>query len=171
MSFRLTRLLLKLYPRAIRDRYGDELIELGTELKAEGDISRMGLIWDAFRGALALWPARSRRCLGACASLAIVVLAIAGTSIGSRQTRATASRLRVPSHAPNAFVAPGASCFVGAGSSCSQSPCTEFADKGSAAAAVVRLSVTAVRQRSPSARTRCIRYPRTQGGRALYVGG
>lgn len=37
MSSRLMRMLLKLYPRRIRNRYGDELLDLQSELEAQGD--------------------------------------------------------------------------------------------------------------------------------------
>ncbi len=52
MSSRLTRTLLKLYPRRIRNRYGDELLDLQDELRAQDDVSRTHLIRDMLAGAL-----------------------------------------------------------------------------------------------------------------------
>jgi hypothetical protein len=61
MSSRLTRTLLKLYPRRIRNRYGDKLLELQDELRAQDDVSRTRLIRDMIAGALLVRPARRRR--------------------------------------------------------------------------------------------------------------
>ena len=58
MSSPFTRMLRKLYPRHIRDRYGDELLDLQDELRAHGEISRTRLFHDAIVGAVL---ARSRR--------------------------------------------------------------------------------------------------------------
>jgi hypothetical protein len=44
MSSRLMRTLLKLYPRRIRNRYSDELLDLENELRAQGEVSRTRLI-------------------------------------------------------------------------------------------------------------------------------
>jgi hypothetical protein len=39
MSQRLGRVLLRLYPSRIRQRYGDELLDLQDRLRSEGDLS------------------------------------------------------------------------------------------------------------------------------------
>jgi len=61
MSSRLTRTLLKLYPRRIRNRYGDELLDLEDELRVQGKVSRTRLIRDMLTGALLIRPTRQRR--------------------------------------------------------------------------------------------------------------
>jgi hypothetical protein len=52
MSTRLTRALLELYPRRIRNRYGDELLDLQDQLRTEDNLSRTRLIRDTLTGAL-----------------------------------------------------------------------------------------------------------------------
>lgn len=81
MSSRLTRTLLKLYPRRIRNRYGDELLDLQDELRAQDDVSRTRLIRDMLAGALLVRPAR-RAYLVIGAVLVIGGLVVAGAAIG-----------------------------------------------------------------------------------------
>ena len=77
MSSRLTRTLLKLYPRRMRDRYGDELLELQDELRGQGDLSRVRLMRDMLAGALLVRPAR-RAYLMIGAALLITWFIVAG---------------------------------------------------------------------------------------------
>ena len=60
MNSRLMRMLLKLYPRRIRNRYGDELLDLQSELDAHGDLSRTRLIRDMLAGTLLVRPGGQR---------------------------------------------------------------------------------------------------------------
>ena len=56
MSSRIARVLLKLYPRPVRDRYGRELLTLQADLRARGELSRGRLVWDMLAGSLeSLW--------------------------------------------------------------------------------------------------------------------
>jgi hypothetical protein len=62
MSSRLTRTLLKLYPRRILGRNGDELPDLEDELWAKGELSRTRLLSDmpGCRGGQ-VWSKHSQR--------------------------------------------------------------------------------------------------------------
>lgn len=93
------RTLLKLYPRRIRNRYSDELLDLENELRAQGEVSRTRLIRDMLAGALLIRPTRQRARLVTGAVLVIVGLAMAGTIIGGRGTDSPARA----SHPPTAF--------------------------------------------------------------------
>jgi len=86
MSSRLTRTLLKLYPRRIRNRYGDELLDLQDELRAQDDVSRTHLIRDMLAGALLVWPAR-RAYLMIGAVLVIGGLGVGGAAVGGPGNR------------------------------------------------------------------------------------
>jgi hypothetical protein len=90
MSSRLTRTLLRLYPRRIRDRYGEELLDLEDELRAHGEVSRTRLIRDMLTGALLIRLTRQRARLVVGAVLVVVGLAVTGTIIGGRGTGAPA---------------------------------------------------------------------------------
>jgi hypothetical protein len=173
MSSRLTRTLLKLYPRRIRNRYGDELLDLQDELRAQDDVSRTRLTRDMLAGALLVRPAR-RAYLVIGAVLVIGGLAMAGTIIGGRGTDSPArtSYPQVRLAAQNPEVIPyGSSCFVADGSSCSLTPCTEFTGRSSSEGAVAYSSASAARRRPRVAGTRCIAYPHVQPQRPVFVSG
>ena len=86
MSSRLTRALLKLYPRRIRSRYGDELLDLQDELRGQGNLSRTRLIRDTLAGAVLVRPVRERARLVITAILVIAGLATAGSIIAAAGT-------------------------------------------------------------------------------------
>jgi hypothetical protein len=161
MSSRLTRTLLKLYPRRIRNRYGEELLDLEDELRAQGKVSRTRLIRDMLTGALLIRPTRQRARLVTGAVLVIVGLVVAGTIIGRRGTDAPAraSHPRVQLAAQSVTAIPYGSCFVVTGSSCSLTPCTVFTGQTSAEDAVARSSVPATQRRPRLTGTRCAAYP------------
>ena len=140
MSSRLMRTLLKLYPRRIRNRYSDELLDLENELRAQGEVSRTRLIWDMLAGALLIRPTRQRARLVTGAVLVIVGLAMAGTIIGPRGTdspgrashpQAQLDRIWFLPGVRSAVALPYGSCWVADGSSCSLTPCTEFTGRSS----------------------------------------
>lgn len=176
MSSRLTRALLKLYPRRIRTRYGDELLGLQDELRAQGDVSRVRLIRDMLAGALLVRPARTYLVVGAV--LVVGGLAVADTIAGGRSTDSPArSSLPKPRLMVLSAVATSPTCFVAGGSSCSLTPCREFIGQPSveapvagggtpatpaAGSAVVATTVTA---------TRCAAYPHARSQRRVYVSG
>jgi hypothetical protein len=114
MSSRLTRALLKLYPRRIRNRYGEELLDLEDELRAQGEVSRTRLIRDMLAGALLIRPSRQRARLVTGAVLVVVGLVVADTVIGGRGTEspARASHPRVQLVAQTITAIPYGSCFV-----------------------------------------------------------
>ncbi len=155
MSARLTRTLLKLYPRRIRDRYGDELLDLEDELRAQAEVSRTQLIRDMLAGALLIRPTRQRVRLVTGAVLVVVGLAVGGTIIGERGTDSPA-RVRLVARTITAM--PYGSCFVAAGSACSLTPCTEFISRSSAEDAVLHI-VPATPARPRLTGTRCAAYP------------
>jgi len=179
MSSRLTRTLLKLYPRRIRNRYGDELLDLQDELRAQDDVSRTHLIRDMLAGALLVWPAR-RAYLMIGAVLVIGGLGVGGAAVGGPGTgspaRAPHPQARLTVH-PQArltvrsAVAAPPTCFVADGSSCSLTPCTEFAGQPSAEGAVAYSSPPATRSRPRLTATRCTTYPHVGPQRPVFVGG
>jgi hypothetical protein len=130
MSSALTRMLRKLYPRHVRDRYGDELLDLQDELRARGEISRVGLLRDAIVGSMLARSRRQRASLtlsvgtGVAAVLtAVVLLASAGLTRTHPQTSIPKRLLGTIIATPQA----GHSCFTTrTGSSCSQAACTEY---------------------------------------------
>jgi hypothetical protein len=175
MSSRLTRTLLKLYPRRIRNRYGDELLGLQDELRAQGDVSRVRLIRDMLAGALLVRPARTYLLIGAV--LVIGGLAVGGAIIGERGTDspARASRPQARLTVLSAVATPPA-CFVADGSSCSLTPCSEFIVQPSVETAVADRSLPATRSRprviaTPVTATRCAAYPHARSRRPVYVSG
>jgi hypothetical protein len=119
MSSRLMRALLKLYPRRIRKRYGDELLDLQSELAAKGDLSRTRLIRDVFAGALLVRSSRQRAHVVIGAVLLMVGLAIAVTIISAPGTnppaRASHPELRLAVKSPTAI--PCGSCSATSSSS------------------------------------------------------
>jgi hypothetical protein len=171
MSSRLARTLLKLYPRRVRDRYGDELLDLQDELRARGDVSRKRLVRDMLAGALLARPV-SRVHLIARAVLVIGALALAGTIIGGRGTDspAPASHPRVRFATKSINVMPYGSCFVAGSSSCSVTPCSEFTGRPSVGGAVVYSSPPAGRSLPRPGTTRCAEYPRAGHHHTVFVG-
>ena len=128
MSSRVTRTLLKLYPRRIQKRYGQELLDLEHEMLSHGDISRLRLIRDMLAGALVFWPTRQRTRLAAFVVLGGLGLVVIGAVIvdrgpGSSRRRADPQFALVAQAVP---VIPSRSCEITAGSSCSATPCTEL---------------------------------------------
>lgn len=184
MSSRLTRTLLKLYPRPIRNRYGEEMLDLKDELSAHGDLSRLRLIADMFVDALLVRPGRRVYSVIA-AVLVIGGLAVGGAAIAGlgadppaqqpSHPQAAASvprRPPQPRHAPTITVPAqsGSSCFVGDGSSCSLTPCSEFIGPRSSQGAVASGSPSAAERRPRSAGTRCTAYPHRRSQRPVFVG-
>lgn len=172
MSSRLTRTLLKLYPRRIRNRYGDELLELQDELRAQDHVSRTRLIRDMLAGAFLARPAR-RAYLVTGAILVIGGLVVAGTIIGGRRTdspaRVSHPRARLVARSINAI--PYGSCFVATGSSCSLTPCTEFTDRSSSKRPVAHGGTSAARRQLRVAGARCTAYPHVEPPRTVFVAG
>jgi hypothetical protein len=171
MSSRLTRTLLKLYPRRIRDWYGDELLGLQDELRAKGDVSRMRLIGDMLAAALRVRPARWV-CLTIAALLVIGGLAMAGAIIGGRGTGTPvrASRPQVRLAVQSATANPYRTCSVAGGSSCSLAPCSQTTGQPSAEGAVAYTSPPITRSRPRVTVTRCARYPHVRPHRPIFVG-
>ena len=165
MSSRLTRTLLKLYPRRIRDRYGDELLDLQDELRAQGEASRTRLIRDMLAGSLMVRSAR-RGYLMIAAVLLIGALAAGGATIGELGGDSGARASRVPT----ANASPYGSCFVNGGSSCSLTPCSEFTAQPPADTAVAHSSLVATLRRARVTVTRCAAYPRVRRQRPVFVG-
>jgi hypothetical protein len=160
MSSRVMRLLLKLYPRRVRKRYGDELLDLHDELRAQGDASRTSLIRDTVAGALLVRPVRQRAYLAVGALIVIAGLALAGTMIsggGNASTKVAALRPRVRLAVGTAVAVPYGTCFVADGSSCSLSACDEFIAQGSTEDAVAHTVVP-----SDLGKARCAVYPQTR---------
>jgi hypothetical protein len=165
------RTLLKLYPRRIRNRYGDELLDLEDELRAQGEVSRTRLIQDMLAGALLIRPARRRARLVTGAVLVIVGLAIAGTIIGGpgANSPARASHPQVRLAAQSLTAIPYGSCFVATGSSCSLAPCTEFTGQTSVQDAVAHSRMPATQRRPRLTGTRCAAYPHARPQHLVFV--
>jgi hypothetical protein len=157
MSSRLTRALLKLYPRRIRSRYGDELLDLQDELRTQGNLSRARLIRDTLAGAVLVRPVRERARLLITAILVIAGLATAGSIIAaagsSSRTQTSGSRARAA--VPHVNATPYGTCFVATGSSCSLAACTQFTGQTSTQNAVVSDNEPAIQRRSRRTRARC----------------
>ena len=151
MSSRATRALLKLYPRRIRDRYGDELLDLEDELRAHGDVSRARLIRDMLTGALLIRTNHQRARLAIGAVLVVGGLAVAGAMLGERGTDSLArpSHPRVQLEAQTVMPAPYGACPVAAGSSCSVTPCAEFIDRSADNGVTAQPNVPTIRRRPP----------------------
>jgi hypothetical protein len=165
MSSRLTRTLLRLYPRRIRDRYGEELLDLEDELTAQGEVSRMRLIRDMLTGAVLIRLTRPRALIVTGAVLVVVGLVVAGTIIGGRGTdtpaRASHPRVRLVAQSLPANALPYGSCFIVAGSACSLTPCTEFIGRSSGEDAVSHSSLPGTQRRRRVSGTRCVAHPHT----------
>ena len=163
---RLLRLLLKLYPRRFRRRYGDELLDLQHELKAHAGVSPARLLVDLLAGALLVRPVRRTRLLIA-AVCVIAGLTIAGPIIAGRsahpsaaypQIRLTAKRIPATSASRG--------CFVAAGSFCSLTPCTIFVAQPASEGAVAHPSTPGTQHRvplapAPVATPECVSSPHT----------
>jgi len=167
------RRCFKLYPRRIRNRYSDELLDLENELRAQGEVSRTRLIRDMLAGALLIRPARHRARLVTGAVLVIVGLAMAGTIIGGRGTdlpaRASHPQVRLAAQSLPLNAIPYGSCFVATGSSCSLTPCTQFTGQTSAEDAVAHSSVPATQRRPRLTGTRCAAYSRARPQNPVLV--
>ena len=170
MSSRLTRALLRLYPRRIRDRYGDELLGLQDELRAQGDVSRVRLIRDMLAGAFLVRPGRTYRVIGAI--LVIGGLATGGVIVGERGTDspARASRPQARLTVLGAVATPP-TCFVADGSSCSLTPCSEFIGQPAVEAADNADRSRPHANATPVIATRCAAYPHARSRRPVYVSG
>ncbi len=172
MSDRFARILLRLYPRRIRDRYGDELVELQNELDAQRTFPRTRLAWDMLAGALFVRSARERARIVLVAVLVLSAMALAGTAIGgSGSSTASASRRGPPVLRLDAQI--GGTCFVTAGSSCSLLPCMEYTSRGLGDGAPIYRILGASRRRLRVAlpRSRCIAYPHVRPQRPVFVSG
>ncbi len=171
MSSRLTRTLLKLYPRRIRDRYGDELLDLQDELRAQGEVSRLRLVRDMLVGALVIRPAR-RTYLTAGAVLVIGGLAMAGTILGGGTgAPARASHHKVRLAVPAVTANPYGSCFVAGGSPCSRAPCTQYTGRPASEVVAAYDWLPVKRSRRPATARRCAAYPHVHPYRPVFVGG
>jgi hypothetical protein len=172
MSSRLTRTLLKLYPRRIRDRYGGELLDLQDELRARGDVSRMRLIRDMLAGALLVRPARrGHLMIGAGLVIGALAVGVAATNGLRADPTARASHPRARLAVKSINVIPYGSCFVASGSSCSLTPCNEFTAQPSAERAAVYSSPPANRSHPRAAIPRCATYPHVGPQRPVFVRG
>jgi hypothetical protein len=165
----MTRALLKLYPRRIRDRYGEELLHLEDELRAQGEVSRTRLIRDMLTGALLIRRTRQRARLVTGAVL--VGLVVAGTVIGGRGTDSPArtSHPHVRLVAQTATAMPYSTCPVAAGSPCSLTPCTEFIGRSPGEDAVAHNSVPTIQRRRRITGTRCAAHPHAGPRNAVLV--
>ena len=135
MSSSFTRMLRRLYPRRVRDRYGDELLELQDELRARGEISRTGLLRDAIVGALLARSRRQRATLTlslvtVVAGLCLAVLMIAGpTTLAPTHARPAThgeaiANATIPQLMPHSY----RSCSVSDASLCSVPACSEYVE-------------------------------------------
>jgi hypothetical protein len=189
MSSRLARTLLKLYPRRIQDRYGDELLALDDELSAQGERSRTRLIRDMLAGALLVRPTRDRSGLVIGAVCLVAAVAVAAVIIGTRSIDVSAGKSHPPAraaaqahrvqhrHGPKvvdslpAVAIPHTGCFVGAGSSCSLTPCSEFTDASPTKQTATRDGVSISHRGRGASATRCTAYPRVHPQRTILVDG
>ncbi len=177
MSSRLTRALLKLYPRRVRKRYGAELLDLQDELRAQGDVSRIRMIRDMLAGALLLRPARrARLVIGAAlviAGLAVTGAIVSGPGTGS-PSRSSHSHVRLGAKnlrlaVKTATAVPYGSCFVGSGTSCSSTPCAADIDQTSTGGAVTRTSAVVAQPRPRVTTAYCVRYPRARASASIFI--
>jgi hypothetical protein len=132
MSSSFTRILRKLYPRPVRERYGDELLGLQDELRARGEISRAGLLRDAIVGATLARSRRQRASLTLAVGAVVAALVTAGVVLGSAGLTPAHPPTLIPKRLIGTVFAtpePYHSCFTTtSGSSCSQVACTEFVE-------------------------------------------
>lgn len=131
MSPSLTRMLRKLYPRHVRERYGDELLDLQDELRARGEISRAGLLRDAIMGAMLARSGRLRASLTLFAATAAVGLVITGFLVVSAGPTPAHPPTATPRRLAGTIIAkpePYLCLTTESGSSCSQGACTEYVE-------------------------------------------
>jgi hypothetical protein len=165
MNERLVRMLLALYPRRIRDRYGAELIDLHRELEPHDVAGRARLIADVLVGALAARSARERARLAtglavAAAAVAFGVVALAGHAADTAAPRLALVGVPVDGH----------TCFVDGAATCSLEACSQFIAGASVTDAVLDLSApTDVRRRGQT--PRCTAYPRTRPRARVFADG
>lgn len=129
MSQRWTRALLRLYPARVRQRYGDELLDLQDELRTEGGLSVLGLMRDAVAGALLVRTARQRGWILSSAALVVAGL-VAGVALlasGHRVAGPTHLLIAQPAASSRPENPDGRACLVSAGMSCSLQSCSIFA--------------------------------------------
>ena len=183
MSSRLARTLLKLYPRRVRDRYGEELLALEDEMRAHGERSRIRLIRDMLIGALLVRPARRRLRLmmgAVCVVTAVagvaVVLVGHGFDVSSRGSHSSTRLAALASlnrnrHAPTITgpIQPGGTCFVAADSSCSTTPCSQFAGPTSTQDAAATGNVSAAQRRRRVVAERCAAHPQVLPQPPMFV--
>jgi hypothetical protein len=181
MSSRLARTLLKLYPRRVRDRYGEELLALEDELSTHGEGSRTRLIRDMLAGALLVRSTRHRARLVIGAVFVVIAVPVAVAIVGARSTEVSAGGSHPPPHPAaqasliqNRHRTPtltvpmqqGVTCAVAAGSSCSLIPCSEFVGQSSTQDAAAHGSGSAADRRRRVTTTRCAAYPHVRPQRA-----
>jgi hypothetical protein len=97
MNSRPIRMLLRLYPKPIRERYGEELMDLHDELRAHDHVSRLRLTRDMLSGAMQARPIRHTYLAFA------VLVAVCGAAAGGVVLSSTGSRppaLRAVAQAP-----------------------------------------------------------------------
>ena len=164
MSSRLMRTLLKLYPRQIRKRYGDELLDLQDEISAQGNVSHARLIQDMVAGALLARRARAGGAIGGRGTDAPARPAHASVQATHRRLVAAiaAQRLTVFSHSQG--------CFVADGTSCSLKACTEYIASTASETPVVGSSTMPTPGTSRVTKTRCTAYRRVKP-RHVFVSG
>ena len=176
MSSRVTRTLLRLYPRRIRDRYGQELLDLDDELRAHGEVSRTRVIRDMITGALLIRPTRQRTGLIGGAVLVIAGLAVIATIAGGHGTdspaHASHRQVRLIAQARVAQTVrsmPYSTCPVAAGSSCSLTPCTELIGQPSDQDAVAHGNVPTIQRRRNVTVTTCAAHRNAQPQNRVLV--
>jgi len=136
MSQRLTRALLRLYPRGVRRRYGPELLDLQDQLSARGELSRFRLTRDAIYGAVLARSSRQRALFFSVAGV-VLGLVVAGAILSwdiGHPRRSAESSARVVA----AVVAPpgrsslpyGTACEIDSGA-CSLKACIVFISRAS----------------------------------------
>jgi hypothetical protein len=180
MSQRLGRMLLRLYPSRIRQRYGDELLDLQNELRSEGDLSLLRLTRDGIAGALIARSATQRALiLGGgllIAGLIAVGVTLAGSGhrsnaafYGSLKHPAVARLAATPAVPPS--VPYGRSCLVSSGMSCSLRACSEYTASGPVRSTPTADAQALYRRDSRRARAVCVSraYPSQAKPQTLYV--
>jgi hypothetical protein len=170
MSSRLARILLKLFPRSVRHRCGDELLDLQDELRDNGELGPAQLIADMLAGALAIRFARHRAALLAPAVIVAVGVAVGLARIGSA---GTASDARQPHFVARLTAVPatGRTCLVRAGSSCSLTPCSEYIARSAVDGMLADAPKSLARGQDPNARTRCAASPHVRPTSPVFVAG
>jgi hypothetical protein len=153
MSRRMARALLRLYPRRIRRRYGEELLDLQDELRAEGELSRGVLLRDLVVGAFLARSVRRRASVlvGALVLIAALAGGVAVTAAhrpaGRPSREATAA---APVHNGRALTVLHRSCYADPSSmTCTEQGCALQLRR--AAVPARRHAATGPRSRRPRA--------------------